>query len=207
MSAEIEHSCACGDFSASLLDVSPRTVTRGVCYCKDCQAFAHYLGRADDILDAAGGTTIHQTAPSRIKITRGADRVAAMRLSARGLIRWFADCCHSPIGNTPPARWFAFVGLIERKGQFDAAENDALGPPRFAVFTEHAERAPDPQLKTPNPYLNLGPILAQVARERLAGRHRQTPFFQEDGSFAAKPIVLSDAERDSLMSKIGSECQ
>ena len=34
-----------------------------VCYCDDCQAFLHYLGRAD-LLDALGGTDIVQMAPA-----------------------------------------------------------------------------------------------------------------------------------------------
>jgi len=45
-------------------DVSPSTGLRFVCYCKDCQAFARFLERAD-VLDPAGGTDIFQMPPAR----------------------------------------------------------------------------------------------------------------------------------------------
>ena len=49
-------------------NVSPSTGLRFVCYCKDCQAFARFLDRAD-VLDPAGGTDIFHMAPGRVKLT------------------------------------------------------------------------------------------------------------------------------------------
>ncbi|MEZ5702774.1 MAG: DUF6151 family protein [Burkholderiaceae bacterium] len=67
-----------------------------VCYCRDCQAFARYLGDAERILDHQGGSTIVQVAPDRVEITQGHDQLAAMRLSPNGLLRWYAACCRTP---------------------------------------------------------------------------------------------------------------
>ena len=61
-------------------DVAPSTVNHCFCYCDDCQAFAHFLGRADDVLDAHGGTEITQMSQANVGFTAGADKVAAMRL-------------------------------------------------------------------------------------------------------------------------------
>ena len=79
---------------------SPSAGFRFLCYCKDCQAFARFLERAD-VLDAAGGTDIFQMPPGRMKFTAGADALRCLRLSDKTRVfRWYADCCRTPIGNT-----------------------------------------------------------------------------------------------------------
>jgi hypothetical protein len=70
--------CRCGYVRGIARGVSPSTGFRVLCYCKDCQAFARFLNRAD-ILDAAGGTDIFQMPPARVKLTAGADAVRCLR--------------------------------------------------------------------------------------------------------------------------------
>jgi len=62
--------CRCGEVKGVVTGASPRTVNRVVCYCDDCQAYAHQLGRPD-LLNAKGGSDIVQIAPSALSITRG----------------------------------------------------------------------------------------------------------------------------------------
>src|SRR6202011_2265415 len=57
--------CRRGRVRGVASDVSPSTGFRFVCYCKDCQAFARFLKRAD-VLDPAGGTDIFQMPPGRV---------------------------------------------------------------------------------------------------------------------------------------------
>jgi len=64
--------------------VSPSTVNRAVCYCDDCQAFLHHLGRAD-LLDAHGGIDIVQVAPARLSFVHGQERIVGLRLTSGGL--------------------------------------------------------------------------------------------------------------------------
>jgi Family of unknown function (DUF6151) len=66
--------CCCGQVRGVASVVSPSTGFRLFCYCKDCQAFARFLDRAD-VLDAAGGTDIVQMPPGRVKLTAGIDAV------------------------------------------------------------------------------------------------------------------------------------
>ena len=86
-------------------------INRCVCYCTDCQAFAQFLQRPTDILDSLGGTD-HANASQDISFTEGTDNLACMRLTDTGLLRWYASCCHTPIGNTPPNFKLSFIGLI-----------------------------------------------------------------------------------------------
>ncbi len=57
MGMNAEFRCRCGEVRGIVTDASPHTANRVVCYCDDCQAFAHRLGRAD-LLDAHGGSDI-----------------------------------------------------------------------------------------------------------------------------------------------------
>lgn len=87
--------CTCGALRG---EVEPsRRVNRGSCYCKDCQAFAHFLGRAEEILDAQGGTEVVQIASRHVRFTAGQEQLACMRLTRRGLLRWYAACCNTAI--------------------------------------------------------------------------------------------------------------
>jgi hypothetical protein len=42
-----------------------------VCYCADCQAFARFLKRENEILDERGGTSIIQTIPANVTFAEG----------------------------------------------------------------------------------------------------------------------------------------
>ena len=110
MNASAELRCRCGEVRAVVTNPSPRTVNRVICYCDDCQAYAHRLGRAD-LLDSHGGTDIVQVAPASLAFVQGQDKIAGLRLSPKGLYRWYARCCNTPVGNTvSPA--IPFVGLV-----------------------------------------------------------------------------------------------
>src|SRR5579871_5449944 len=117
MSGQVEVRCRCGEVRGIVTGPSPQTVNRVVCYCDDCQAYAHQLGRAD-LLNAKGGSDIVQFAPNTLSFTRGQDRIAGLRLTPKGLYRWYATCCNTPVGNTlGPA--IPFVGIPVQC--FDAA--------------------------------------------------------------------------------------
>jgi len=94
--------CRCGRLRGIASNVSPSTGFRFICYCKDCQAFARFLDRAD-VLDPAGGTNIFQMPPGRVKLTAGTDAMRCLRLSDK-VLRWYTECCRTPIANTPLAR-------------------------------------------------------------------------------------------------------
>ena len=79
MVGQIEIRCRCGEVRGTVANPSPQAVNRITCYCDDCQAFAHQLGRAD-LLNARGGSDIVQVAPAALTFTRGLDRIVGLRL-------------------------------------------------------------------------------------------------------------------------------
>ena len=102
--------CRCGRMRGVASDVSRSTGFRVVCYCKDCQAFARFLERVD-VLDPAGGTDIFQMPPGHVKLTAGTDAMRCLRLSDK-VLRWYTECCRTPIANTAARPNFPVIGLV-----------------------------------------------------------------------------------------------
>ena len=82
-----------------------------VCDCHDCRAFVRHLG-GNEVLDAQGGTEIVASLPSHVRFDAGNDALACLSLSPRGLLRWVAACCGTPLANTPRNPKLADVGLV-----------------------------------------------------------------------------------------------
>jgi hypothetical protein len=195
--ADLPLQCRCGVVRGVARNIAPSTVNHCFCYCDDCQAFAHFLDRADDVLDAHGGTEITQMSQASLAFTAGADKVAAMRLSANGMIRWYASCCRTPIGNTMSTTAMPFVGVI--KAIIDAPAT-ALGPIRGRGFANSAKggRAAVPKDGLPE-LVMIARVLAKVLRWRLRGDHRRSPLFDAaTGQPRVVPRVLEAAEREDL---------
>ena len=108
--ADITLKCHCGRMGGTARAVSPSAGFRFFCYCMDCQAFARFLERPD-ILDAAGGTDIFQMPPVQVTFTAGFEALRCVRLSSK-VLRWYADCCRTPIANTAAGPRFPVVALI-----------------------------------------------------------------------------------------------
>jgi len=184
--------CRCGHLRGTVANVSPAAGIRVVCYCDDCQAFAERLGR-NDVLDAHGGTDIFQLSPAHVTISEGRDRLACLRLTARGPLRWYAACCNTPIGNTLATGRLPFLGLI--LGCIDAESrplDDLLGPVRLRVMARFA-RGDLGGLEAHERFA-LSHVLAiiwRILRWRIAGDHRRSPFFDPaSGAPVSPPEVV-----------------
>jgi hypothetical protein len=141
MPADVPLRCACGAVRGVARGLGPSRGHRVVCYCDDCQAFAHFLGAAERILDPHGGTDIFQTSAGRVEIDEGRSRIACVRLTPRGPLRWYAGCCRTPIANTPPSPHVPFAGLIHAFADFAAtgrSRDELLGPVRSRIYARFA---------------------------------------------------------------------
>ncbi len=98
----------------------------GACYCRDCQAFARFLGRPERMLDAQAGTEVIGTLPHRLRITSGQERLACITLDAA---RPTALVCrvlpHAAIGNGARSPKTPFVTVQRRVLAVPQAESSA----------------------------------------------------------------------------------
>lgn len=196
-------SCDCGRVQGTLSGGA--VVKRCVCYCLDCQAFARFLEREDEMLNEKGGTEVIQTTPDNLVFTEGAENLACMRLTPKGLLRWYAKCCGTPVGNTPPNWKMPFVGLVHNcLGHEGSSLSDIFGPVRTHAFTASARD--ETKAQAAGVVAGLARSLVQMLKVRFSGRYRQNPFFElETGVPVAVPRVLSDRELEAL--KIGRDKQ
>ncbi len=180
--------CNCGKLQGTLKRTTE--INRCVCYCADCQAFARFLKREHDILDAAGGTSIIQTIPKHVTFLEGTENLACIRLTETGLLRWYAACCNTPIGNTPPNFKFPFIGLIDNCLSTEPASFDAtFGPVRMYVSTQSASGEPKP--KSMGFFAGTLRVIGMVLRSRFDGSYKQNPFFvPATGAPIVTPKVL-----------------
>lgn len=190
--------CACGSLQGAVTKTAP--ANHCVCYCRDCQAFAHFLGRAVDALDAQGGVKVIQVPANHVEFSAGADNLACIRLTNKGLLRWYASCCNTPIGATFPTMKLSFVGLIH-----SCLENDeptieqSFGPVGTQVNVQHAKGEP---IKQRGLAIAIARLMRMLLWARLNGSYRQTPFFQPTGTPIVEPVILDDQQRRTLMREV-----
>src|ERR1700760_285054 len=65
-----------------------------------------------ETLDARGGSDIVQVLPKNVTFLQGVNSLACMRLTDKGMVRWYASCCKTPIGNTLADYKISFIGLL-----------------------------------------------------------------------------------------------
>lgn len=187
---DLPFACRCGTVRGTLQGASPAVGTHLICYCRDCRAYARHLGD-DGVLDAAGGTELYQTSAARLRIEAGTDRIACLRMTRRGPLRWYAACCGSALANSAPMAAVPFAGVFAARLGGDLG---VLGPVIAQVFTEAAETAGG---KPPRKF-GLAAVFLRFVRvtiaARLAGDHRRNPFFPE-GRPLVEPVILTADRR------------
>ena len=192
--------CTCGTVQGTL-DLTGG-VNRVICYCRDCQAFAHYLGREESYLNEHGGSDIVQTSPYRLTFTAGMEQLRSVRLKPDGMLRWYTGCCKTPVGNTLANYKWSFIGLTrpifaaEEGAGFDAL----IGQVGKHVNTDSAKGELN---ATPShPIRGFINILAKMLLLRLNRRYRNTPFFDVAGKPLAEPHVLDVGEQTKLYERV-----
>ncbi len=159
--------CSCGTLRGTLSQEAARAGTRLACFCADCRAAQLYLGQPDP---AQNGVQLLQTSPEAITLTAGHDQLRLLRLSPKGLMRWYAGCCNSPVANTLASPRLPFVGI--QVANFDTPA--VFGKTRVQAFM------PQPAGKPPRTKGAIGMVISMFRRmgaSLLSGKWRDTPFF------------------------------
>lgn len=186
--------CSCGKLRGQVDE--GRVAARAVCYCKDCQAYGRFL--ATPVLDPLGGTEVAATLPAAVRFDEGLEHLACMSLGPKGIYRWYASCCRTPIGNTPRDPRTSYVGLVRACLDAPDAELERrLGPLRCRVETQSA--AGPVKTSGLGTAWAVGKIGTMIVKARLGGGYRENPFFRPGTSEPVKaPQVLSLEERKAL---------
>lgn len=197
--------CRCGEVRGVASELAPERGSHVFCYCDDCQAYIRFLDR-DEILDAHGGTEIFQITPAQLRITAGTEHVRCLRLSDKGLMRWYAGCCKTPIGNSLSSPRAPFAGLLlccVDPASDPPARERAVGPVIARAFGRFARGGMPPNAVRGMPLGWLLRMIRLQTRAWLAGKHQPSPFFTPGGIPTVTPQVLTPAQREQLRASGG----
>ncbi len=177
----------------------PERAIRGVCYCNDCRASAHHLGVASRTHDALGGVDFVATQAKYVTLSEGTQHLACLSLAENGLLRWYAKCCNTTIGNTVRNWKFPYVGLIRTCLNAEpGAYERSFGDVKMRVNIGSAKEAPPGTgLKTLSA---LAGFIPSVVAGRVSGAYKTTPFFSSVGEPVVAVDVLSRTERERAYS-------
>ena len=185
---DVPFSCTCGKLQGHITKRGVSTGTHVVCFCHDCRAAQLYFGQPDP---APGPVEILQMTPEDIVIDQGAEHLAAMQLSPRGMLRWYADCCNAPLLTTPGSPRLPFGGFIVKR----LADPTPLGP----VTTRGFVPAPGGKQKHQKLRYAVIGLLKRTVASRLSGRWKKSIFFDSETDLpTVTPTVLNKSERAEL---------
>lgn len=180
--------CDCGGFEATLSEIDPNHGAHLRCHCADCRAFVRVL-----IPEAQPRNGLHlfQTDPDKIEILKGLDHLECLTLSPRGLLRWYASCCKTPMFNTPRSAKVPMVSVVT-----DNAKDPGLFGP---VICDAFVKTSGGRVKTTGLAKLIARFLRRFISSRVSGRWQSTPFFLMPKNLPIdKPYVISkDQKREA----------
>lgn len=186
---EIKLKCTCGKVQGRSDNINSSVGTRIVCCCDDCQSFALHLGQEHTVLDQYGGTDIFQMPISKLRIIQGIEQIASLRLSSKGLYRWYAKCCNTPIGNSMGAG-VPFIGVVHNFMDNASSRDADLGESRGHTQIKHARKEVPIDLQGSTFWLILR-SLSKLIVWKIKGFNKPSSFFNDSGNPVAKPNILN----------------
>jgi hypothetical protein len=188
--------CRCGNVEGTAVGLSPRTTNRFLCYCRDCRAYLRWLGRTE-LVHAAGGVDIVQLARSGARFSKGEDALRCVRLSPKGMHRWFTECCRTPVGNTMLG--VPFIGL---SGAFLASDSAAVLIETCGEPVPINERSATAEIPGGVSRLRQARAIAHAARLfaswMITERGKPGPLFDATETPRVTPRVLTPSEREAI---------
>ncbi len=136
------------------------------------------------------GRDIFQMPISYVQITAGIEEVRCVRLTDKGMHRWYAECCKTAIGNSlGPAA--PFMGVIHTIMDNGSTRELDVGPVRGYWRTEAALGTVPPEHKANTSMFRIiTRAIFSMGMWKLRGLNKPSSFFTADGTPISKPIVL-----------------
>ena len=199
MSSDLSFACACGAVTGTLTDVGPAEGDHVICHCTDCQDLTHYLGQANRVLDAQGGTSLYQSRCARMRIDSGRERLACVHLTDKPTLRWYAACCRLPLFNTVANGKFPFITI--QLAACDPAAREVVGPSRGHIYTQDAtgDASHLPQMSIAT---LMRRFFVRMIKDIVSGDRRRAALFDAKTlEPIAKPHRLTGEEKLGLRSR------
>ena len=134
-------------------------------------------------MDEQGATEIVPTYPADVQITQGLEYIRGLRLSDKGMYRWYADCCRTPLANANPDT--SYMGMVHNWLHLSPEQRQEIFGPIFA------------QTDGKSIPFRVFPVMARFFLYGLWKKKGSPhPFYGEPA--LAEPKILSTTERARL---------
>lgn len=191
---EINLSCVCGQVQGKTQNVTAQSGNRVHCCCADCQKFAMFLDQDKQVLDEYGATDIFQMPIAHLTLTQGHDQLGLIRLTKKGINRWYAKCCNTPIGNTLGSK-APFIGVIHTFMQHAQSRDQELGKTCGYIHIESAKEPVPIALQTSLFRVSMR-VLGKLINWKLRGLNQPSVFFNQDGRAVCKPLIIETSLKE-----------
>ncbi|MEE3078759.1 MAG: DUF6151 family protein [Bdellovibrionota bacterium] len=194
--------CSCGQVSGEIVDFKG-TGTHIQCACDDCQAYIHYLNKEDVFLDQFGFSEIYQVRSNQVRILNGEENIKCLRLSPKGIFRFYASCCHTPISNMIGLK-MSFAGISRSFINLDDNEIlNQLGPVTYHIMTEYALREVTEKSSRKFPLILTLKIVKQIIHGKIFKTYLPNSFYQQSNGTSKFPVsILSLEDKKSIKENI-----
>jgi len=125
---------------------------------------------------------------SQLKITQGKEQISCVRLSAKGMYRWYVKCCNTPIGNTLGSAG-AFIGVIHNFLDKQPKHDQDLGKSQGHIQSTFALQE-IPIDKRGAAFNIIASSVFKFILYKLKGYHNSSAFFDDKGKPVCEPKVL-----------------
>lgn len=192
---EVALKCSCGAITGKAINIRPGKLGRVVCCCGSCQEFARFLEQEEQTLDKFGGTELVQLSQAQVVIENGKENLKSLRVTPKGIIRWYAGCCNTPIANTVNAS-MPFAGVLHNFINTTSDKDSLFGPITHYVQCQDCTSEPD----YPNPAAKFPldvtlKIIGRMIIWKVRGLHKPSVFFNDDGNPVSSPKLIDRIDR------------
>jgi hypothetical protein len=195
MPIDVPVSCTCGAVAGIVRGVTPANSRRLSCMCDDCQVYAQYLGRADEILDRHGGTDLSYATQNRVEVVAGGKQLRGVRLYPAGILRVYTACCRTPVAHVPSAK-MAFVGiphLFMRSKEAGMTRDAVLGPLVLRLQGRYCRGEMPEGAHSGTPAGPWAKAMGQVVWDSMRGRQRPSVFHEASSNSPSVPVTVLSA--------------
>lgn len=199
MANDLSFQCSCGEVAGKLRDIDTLAGAGDhlVCHCSDCLAFVRFCN-PDRVSAVADGVQLFMTRVSRMTITFGKENLACVHLTDKPMLRWYSECCRTPLFHTVHSGWYPFVTTHVAILDPDCRVA-AIGEPRGHTFVGGVPAALR-NFREVSRFRIMARFIVWMWKDLLSGDFRRAELFEP---VTLKPIVeprrLSPAERAELV--------
>ena len=129
-----------------------------------------------------------------------------MRLSDKGLFRFYTECCRTPIGNMVGPR-LPFVGMIDAFMDHEGdgrSRDEVIGKPVARILGKYARGGTPPHVHPATPIRMILRVIRLMLKWAIRRQGTPSPFFDATTKApCSPPRVLTVAERKALRRRAG----